>query len=379
MTPFPEPIYVTRPVLPPVDDIAARLREVWASGWLTNGGAQHERLEAALAGYLGAPHFSLFTNGTIALLTAIRALALRGSVVTTPFTFPATPHVLAWSGIEPIFCDIDSETLTLDPAAVERSIRPDTGAILGVHVYGTPCDVQAFDEIASRRGLKVVYDGAHAFGTRVNGIDVARFGDVTMFSFHATKLFHTAEGGALACRDPRVKVAVDRLKNFGILNQDEVAVAGINGKMSELQAVMGLAVLPYVAKEIETRSAIAARYASNFAGTPGLRLVRPPEAVESSSQYCVVRIDPDTFGCSRDDVYTALQKYNVFTRKYFNPLCSSYPSYRHLPSASPSNLPVATRVVREVLCLPIYGALPLDAVDRISEMLMAVPRSAAIR
>jgi dTDP-4-amino-4,6-dideoxygalactose transaminase len=372
-------VYVTRPVLPPVDEIAARLHDVWASGWLTNCGTQHDRLEAALAKYLGAPHFSLFTNGTIALLSAVRALELRGSVVTTPFTFPATPHVLAWSGVEPIFCDIDPETLTLDPAAAERSIREDTTAILGVHVYGTPCDVHAFDALGSRRGLKVIYDGAHAFGTRVHAVEVARFGDATMFSFHATKLFHTAEGGALACRTPQLKTAVDRLKNFGILNQDEVAVAGINGKMSELQAVLGLTVLPRVPAEIEKRRAIAARYAANFAGTAGLRLVRQPASVESSAQYCVVRIDADAFGCSRDEVYTALQKYNVFTRKYFHPLCSTYPGYRHLPSAAPSNLPVATRVVREVLCLPIYGALPLDAVDRISEMLLAVPRSAAVR
>ena len=374
MTPFPEPIYVTRPVLPPLEEISATLAEVWRTAALTNWGALHNRLEERLRVYLGAPQFSLFNNGMTALLVAARALGLRGSVITTPFTFPATVHALAWTGIEPIFCDIDPVTMTLDPARIPEAIREDTSGILGVHVYGVPCDVHGIAGVAQRHGLKVLYDGAHAFGTRLDGTPVAVFGDATMFSFHATKLFHTAEGGALACTSPDLRVAIDRAKNFGILNQDEVGDLGLNGKMNELQAALGLAVLARVPDEIVKRRALTERYAANLAGVPGLQLVTYPASVESSYQYCVVRVDPEQFGCSRDDIWRELQKYNVFTRKYFNPLCSSYPSYRHLPSADPANLPVANRIVQEVLCLPIYGALAPDAVDRICEIVVSLHR-----
>lgn len=372
--PFDEQIFVTRPLLPPLAEVVARLEAVWASRWLTNAGAQHELLEAALRVHLGVPELALFNNGTIALMTAMRALDLSGSVVTTPFTFPATPHSLVWSRIEPIFCDIHPETLTIDPAAVEAAIRPDTTAILGVHVYGVPCHVDALQRIADRHGLKVVYDGAHVFGTTIDGKGIGTFGDITMFSFHATKLFHTAEGGALACQTPAMKASIDHLKNFGILNQEQVDVPGINGKMNELQAALGLAVLDHVAAEVEARRQIVRRYRARLAGVPGLALMPQLPGVTESFQYFVIRIDGAAFGRSRDDVQDSLKASKVLTRKYFFPLCSDYPCYNGLASARPEGLPVAHRAVQEVLCLPIYGTLPLDAVDRICDLLLALRR-----
>src|SRR5918993_1272346 len=367
--PFDEPIYVTRPLLPPLGEVMARLDEVWASRWLTNAGAQHERLEAALRDYLRVPQLSLFNNGTIALMTAFRALNLKGSVVTTPFTFPATPHSLVWSGLTPIFCDIDPVRLTIDPAAVDAAVMPDTTAILGVHVYGVPCHVDALQQIADRHGLRVIYDGAHVFGTTIDGRGIGAFGDTTMFSFHATKLFHTGEGGALACATRELKTTIDNLKNFGILNQEEVGDPGLNGKMNELQAALGLAVLDHVADEIDRRAAIDARYRARLEGVPGLTLLPQLPGVTDSRQYFVVRIDEAGFGRSRDAVHAELKTMNVMTRKYFYPLCSDYPCYRDLPSAAAVRLPVAQRAVREVLCLPIYGTLTLDAVDRICDLL----------
>jgi len=370
--PFDEPIYVTRPLLPPLPALQARLADVWAAQWLTNGGSQHEQLERAIGDYLGVPHVSLFNNGTIALLTAVRALGLSGEVITTPFTFPATPHALSWSGITPVFGDIDPATLTLDPGGVEALITPRTTGILAVHVYGMPCDVTALQAIADRHGLKVVYDAAHAFGTTIQGTGVGAFGDATMFSFHATKLFHTAEGGALTCPGAERKATFDHLKNFGILNQEEVDVVGINGKMNEVQAALGLAVLECVAGEVARRRELIARYRARLAGVPGLGLMPELPGVESSCQYFVVRIDPAGFGCSRDAVFERLKTYNVFTRKYFYPLCSDYPCYRALPSAASGRLPVARAVVEQVLCLPLYGALALSTVDAICDIVTAI-------
>ncbi|MBM3817902.1 MAG: DegT/DnrJ/EryC1/StrS family aminotransferase [Acidimicrobiia bacterium] len=367
--PFDEPIYVTRPLLPPLDALQGRLAEVWSSRWLTNAGEQHERLGAAIGRYLDVPQVSLFNNGTIALLVALRALGIRGGVITTPFTFPATPHAISWSGARPVFCDIDPVRLTLDPARVEALITRDTSCILAVHVYGIPCDVNALQDIADRHGLKVLYDAAHAFGTKIGGVGIGNFGDASMFSFHATKLFHSAEGGALTCRSASLRKTFDDLKNFGILSQEEVSGIGINGKMNELQAALGLAVLECVPAELERRRAVIARYRERLEGIRGLTVVSEPGGVESSCQYFVVRIDPVSFGCSRDTVFDRLKHYNVFARKYFHPLCSTYDAYRDLPSASPAHLPVATRVVQEVLCLPLYGTLPLPAVDAVCDMI----------
>ncbi len=374
ITPFPfdEPVYVTRPVLPPLSSLMARLEEVWGTRQLTNLGSQHERLESALRAYLGVAQLSLFTNGTAALIAAIRALGLRGEVLTTPFTFPATPHALSWSGITPVFCDIDPVTLNLDPAAVDRAVTDRTSGILAVHVYGNPCDVEGLRSVADRHRLTIIYDAAHAFGTRVQSAGIGTFGDVTMFSFHATKLFHTAEGGAVACNDAFLKAKIDALRNFGIRGPEAVETIGLNGKMSELHAALGLSVLEGVAGELAQRRRLMARYRERLALVEGLACVGPANGVENSCQYCVVRIDEAAFGCSRDALHMELRAYNVFTRKYFYPLCADYDCYRCLPSAAAANLPVATRAVQEVLCLPLYGGLSESDVDRICDMVVAI-------
>lgn len=369
---FDEPIYVTRPILPPLDVLQEKLAEVWRSQWLTNGGRQHDELEEAIRSHLQVPHLSLFNNGTIALLAALRGLGLTGDVITTPFTFPATPHSLTWSGITPVFADIDPVRMTVDPEQVEALITPRTTGILAVHVYGIPCDVDRLKAIADRHGLKIVYDAAHAFGVRIGDTSIGNFGDASMFSFHATKLFHTGEGGALVARREALKVAFDRFKNFGIVNQEEVDVVGINGKMNELQAALGLAVLDCVADEVRRRRAIVARYRERLARVPGLTLMPELPGVTNSYQYFVIRIDERLFGCSRDWVFDELRRSNVLTRKYFYPLCTDYECYRGLPSAAPGSVPTARRVATEVLCLPLYGALPLEAVDTICELMIGI-------
>jgi dTDP-4-amino-4,6-dideoxygalactose transaminase len=367
---FTQPLYVARPMLPPLAEYTALLQDVWASGWLANGGEQHRCLEAELSQWLGAPHLSLFNNGTIALIVACQALKLAGEVITTPFTFPATPHVLSWNRITPVFADIDPETLCLDPNRVEASFTPHTSGILGVHVYGVPCDVHALQTLARTHSLRVVYDGAHAFGTLVDGKPIASFGDATMFSFHATKLFHTAEGGALAVSDPQLKQQIDLLKNFGIKNEDEVLMPGINGKMSELQAALGRVVLKHVAAERALRAEIRATYQARLHGTSGLRLHGIPANATDSLQYLVLRIDAQQAGCTRDTLHERLKRFNLITRKYFHPLCSDYSCYQHLPSASPANLPNAYRVASEVLTLPLFGALGQDDVHRICDCIL---------
>lgn len=372
---FATPIYVTRPVLPPLEEFSRRLADVWSAQWLTNAGPQHEALEAALCRHLGVERLSLFNNGTIALLTALRALQLSGDVITTPFTFPATPHSLSLNGLTPVFCDIDPVRMTIDPAQVEASITPRTTAILGVHVYGVPCDVDALHALASRHGLRIVYDAAHAFGTKLHGRPIGSFGDATMFSFHATKLFHTAEGGAIVCRDDAVRRRVDRLRNFGIVDQETVEDIGLNGKMNELQSALGLAVLDHLSEEIARRRMVLDEYRRRLADAPGVTFIPSVDGTESSYQYCVIRIDANAFGRSRDHVHEMLKSHNVFTRKYFFPLCTDYACYRELPSAAPSRFPVARQVVQEVLCLPIYGALPLAAVSTICDLILEYGRA----
>lgn len=354
-------------MLPPLDEYTALLQDVWASGWLANGGEQHHALETELSQWLQAPHLSLFNNGTIALIVACQALRLSGEVITTPFTFPATPHVLSWNNVTPVFADIDPDTLCIDPSSAEALVTNRTSGILGVHVYGVPCDVNALGTLSRNFGLRVVYDGAHAFGTQINGQAIATFGDATMFSFHATKLFHTAEGGALAVNDPDLKKRIDLLKNFGIKNENEVVMPGINGKMSELQAALGRVVLRHVGAERERRAAVRAVYEQRLAPVPGLRLHTVPVGVADSLQYLVLRINAGETGCDRDTLHERLKRYNIITRKYFHPLCSEYSCYSQLPSASPQRLPNAYRVASEVLVLPLYGALSGDDVHRICD------------
>ncbi len=365
--PFEQPVYVTRPLLPPLSDYVERLQAVWDSGWLANGGDQHQRLEAALAEHLQSPHLSLFNNGTIGLIVACQALRLSGEVITTPFSFPATPHVLSWNAVTPVFADVEPGTMNIDPARIESLITGRTTGILGVHVYGTPCRVHEIDEIARTYGLKVIYDGAHAFGAQIDGRPIAQFGDVTMFSFHATKLFHTAEGGALAVRDADTKRRIDLLKNFGIKNEHEVVMPGINGKMSELSAALGLSVLEQVPAERTRRERVARAYLERLARHEGIVPLRPPAGVRDSLQYFVVRIDASRTGIDRDGLHARLRELNIVTRKYFYPLCSQYSCYRHLASAQPAQLPVATRVAGEVLCLPFHGGLSDDDVHRIAD------------
>lgn len=365
--PFAQPVYVSRPMLPPLDEYVEQLREVWDSRWLTNNGAKHQALEHALAQHLRAPHLSLFNNGTIALVVACQALRVAGEVITTPFTFPATPHVLSWNGVTPVFADIDPETMNLDPAQIEPLITNRTSAILAVHVYGTPCDVAGIQAIADLYGLKVVYDGAHAFGTEIDGRPITEFGDVTMLSFHATKLFHTGEGGALVVRDELMKRRVDLLKNFGIKNEAEVVMPGINGKMSELSAALGLANLKQLDAERAGRAAVAAVYDERLTGLPGVRRPTLPANVTDSYQYYVVRITGGSRGRRRDALYEGLKDFNIFARRYFHPLCTEYSCYRSLPTADARRLPVAYQVADEVLTLPLWAALGTDGAHRICD------------
>jgi len=366
---FDKPIYITRPILPPLGEVNEKLKEVWASGWLTNNGPQHTALEEALRSRLGVAHLSLFNNGTIALIVACQSLRLSREVITSPFTFPATPHVLAWNNIKPVFCDIDPVTMNIDAEKIEKLITPQTTAILGVHVFGTPCDVIEIQSIADRYGLKVIYDAAHAFGVKVGPTHIGNYGDISMLSFHATKIFHTAEGGALVYKDKNLKERIDLLKNFGIKNEEEVVMPGINGKMNEIQAVIGLVTLNHLDEEIEKRKELVSAYQSFLKDVEGISYLTMLPNVKSNYQYFVIRVNQRLFGHSRDYLYNRFKQYNVFTRKYFYPLCSDYPCYRHLPSAVPSNLPVAQKVADEVLCMPLYGELTVDDVEKICDLI----------
>jgi dTDP-4-amino-4,6-dideoxygalactose transaminase len=367
--PFKEPIYVTRPLLPDIDDFKGKIKEIWDSKWLTNCGHQHELLEEKLRKHLQVPYLSLFNNGTIALIVAIQAMELSGEVITTPFTFPATPHVLKWNGLTPVFCDIDERTMCIDVKKIKKSITSKTSAILGVHVYGTPCDVSGINKLAKEYGLKVIYDAAHAFGVSINNRSIGTFGDISMFSFHATKLFHTAEGGALAYSDKRLKDKVYYLKNFGIKNENEVVMPGINGKMNEIQAGLGLLVLDKVKAETERRKKIRARYIECLKDTEGVEFTPIEKGVTSSYQYLAVRIKEKVFGASRDFLNKYLREHNVITRKYFYPLCSEYACYRDLPSSAASNLKNAHKAAEESLTLPFYGGLKDPDVEHICSII----------
>ncbi|OGA74824.1 MAG: aminotransferase [Betaproteobacteria bacterium RIFCSPLOWO2_12_FULL_65_14] len=367
--PFAQPIYVTRPLLPDLDRFTERLKEVWATGWLSNAGPQHRVLEERMRDVLKVPYVSLFNNGTIALMVAVQSLRLQGEVITTPFTFPATTHVLAWNGITPVFCDIHPETLTLDPDHIEGLITNKTTAILGVHVYGIPCHVKRIQEIADRHGLRVIYDAAHAFGAEIGGRAIGTWGDISMFSFHPTKLFHTAEGGALGYGNANLKRRIDLLKNFGITGPFEVILPGINGKMNELSAVMGQLVLDMVEEERRLRRAIRQQYARELRGIPGISIVSVPDDVKDSQQYMVIRVRKETYGIHRTELFEYLKQHNVITRPYFYPLISDYPCYRQLPSANADGLPIARKVTEEVLALPFYGGLSDKSVTTICRMI----------
>jgi len=355
---LPEPILVTRPTMPPIEKYQESVQAIWDSRWLTNNGAFHQEFEGRLAEYLGVEHVSLFCNGTIALLVALQMLRItEGEVITTPFTFPATAHVLYWNRLRPVFCDIDDTTLNLDPARIERLISPDTKAIMPVHVFGIPCDIEAVQEVADRHGLYVIYDAAHAFGVRYKGRPIVEAGDLSVLSFHATKLFTSIEGGAIVTKTAGDKKRVDFLKNFGFANEETVIGPGINGKMNEFQAAFGLLQLDMIDEAIAVRARLTALYREGLSGVPGIRLQSDRPDVDHNYAYFPVRVDEEEYGMSRDALYATLKEFNIFTRKYFYPLCTQVPCYSTLPSAASANLPIAERVTKQILCLPIYGTL----------------------
>lgn len=359
--PFKNPVYITRPLLPDLNLVQEKLKEIWDSQWLTNYGKQHQLLEKKIQDYLKVPNVSLFSSGTLALTIAVKALHLSGEVITTPFTFPATPHTLVWNNIKPIFCDIDPITMNIDSYKIESMITDKTTGILAVHIFGMPCNILKIQEVADNYRLKVVYDAAHAFGLR----DIGNYGDISMFSFHATKLFHTVEGGALTYRDGNLKTRIEILKNFGIKNEEEVVEVGINGKMNEIQAVIGLMVLDLVEEEKKKRKNLFNTYIDCLKNVNGIKL----PVLGNSYQYFVIRVNEKIFGMSRDYVHNELRRYNVITRKYFYPLCSEYNCYKYLHS---SNLPNAHKVAKEVLCLPFYGGLSINDVEKICDIIKEI-------
>ena len=348
-------IYVTRPSLPPLDEFVESLREIWDSRQLTNNGPFHKRFEAALAEYLGVKHVSLFCNGMIALQVGLQALEITGEVITTPYSFPATTHAIHWNHCTPVFCDIEPDTCNLDPARIESLITPKTTCILPVHVYGNPCNVEAIQQVADRHGLKVFYDAAHAFGVKLGGRSILEFGDLLMLSFHATKVFNTIEGGALVTDDPKLKQRIDYLKNFGFAGETTVVAPGTNGKMNELVAAYGLLQLKGIDDEIARRAALDMLYRAVLGDVPGLRMLEVPKDVFWNHGYFPVFIDKVACGLSRDELYADLKQHGIFGRRYFYPLISRFPDYEHMASAQPSQLPVATGLADQVICLPMYG------------------------
>jgi dTDP-4-amino-4,6-dideoxygalactose transaminase len=361
---MPERIYVTRPRLPPLEEFIPFLERIWSSHHLTNDGPFHAELERALAEYLGVVHVSLFVNGTLALVTALQALGIKGEVITTPYSFVATAHSLRWNNIDPVFADIDPDSLNLDPAKVEAAVTPRTTAILPVHCYGRPCDVAAIQKIADRHGLKVIYDAAHAFGVKHEGGSILRFGDMSILSFHATKTFTTFEGGAIVCRDATTKRYIESLKNFGIADEVTVVAPGINGKMNEIQAAFGLLQLKYIDHALGLRNEIDIRYRRELSGVRGIRCLGGAIDSRTNHTYFPILVDAHYPG-SRDGLYDRLRQHGVFSRRYFYPLISDMPMYKSLPSSNPENLPVARRTSAEVLCLPIYPDMSMQDQDRV--------------
>jgi dTDP-4-amino-4,6-dideoxygalactose transaminase len=373
-----DPVNVTSPYLPPLEEVLPYLEEIWDSKFLTNGGQFHQRFETALRDRLGVPEVSLFSNATIALVCALQELRITGDVITTPYSFVATSHSLIWNGIRPIFVDIDPDTLNLDPDRIAAAITPQTTAILAVHCYGHPCDVRGIQEVADTYNLKVIYDAAHAFGVEVGDGSVLNHGDLSVLSFHATKVFNTFEGGALISKDPQAKRRIDWLKNFGHAGETTVVATGINGKMHEFSAAMGLVQLEHLGHVLERRRAVDALYRERLAGVPGIRLLGPsPGERVSNYAYFPILLD-GRYPLGRDELNDLLHSNGIRSRRYFYPLISDFPMYRTLPSADRANLPVAADVTERVLCLPIYPDLPLETVGRIAD-LVAQPAQAQLR
>ncbi len=358
-------ITVTSPLLPPLEEFTPYLQKIWESKWITNNGHFHRELEKALAEYLGVPYISLFTNGTLPLITALQALNIKGEVITTPYSFVATTHAIWWNGLTPVFVDVDQKSGNMDPAKIEAAISERTTAIMPVHVYGRPCDTAAIDAIAKKRGLKVIYDAAHAFGVTLNGRSLLLEGDISTLSFHATKTYNTIEGGALVCHDEKMKKQIDYLKNFGFADEVTVVGPGINSKMDEVRAAYGLLSLKYIDEAIKKRQKIAYRYRAELAGIKGLSYFEDLPGVRHNYSYFPIFIDEPAYGLSRDELYNKLKEKNIFGRRYFYPLISKFDPYSALPSAAPANLPVAEKLAAEVLCLPIHHELTESDQERI--------------
>ncbi|MBX7131455.1 MAG: DegT/DnrJ/EryC1/StrS family aminotransferase [Fimbriimonadaceae bacterium] len=357
-------IYVTQPSLPPLEEFIPYLERIWANRILTNGGPFHQELEQTLCDHLGVGFISLFTNATIGLVTALQTLRITGEVITTPFSFVATSHSLLWNGIKPVFVDVDPENLNLDPAKVEAAITPHTTAIMPVHCYGTPCDVAAIQKIADNYNLKVVYDAAHAFGVRDQGGSILRHGDLSVLSFHATKVFNTFEGGAIVSPDAKTKIRIDQLKNFGHVGEVRVVAPGINGKMSEFNAALGLLQLKYIGQALARRRSIDLAYRERLGEIKGIRCLGRPHDIVANYAYFPILVDSD-YPISRDDLYQQLKDRGIHPRRYFYPLISDFPMYRGLVSADRKNLPVAAAAASRVLCLPIYPDLDLSVVEEV--------------
>lgn len=363
-------ITVTAPLLPDLEEFNALLKEIWDSKWITNNGSFHKQLEKELADYLKVPYISLFTNGTLPLLTALQALRITGEVITTPYSFVATTHSIWWNGCKPVFVDIDPATGNIDPDAIEAAITNKTTAIMPVHVYGKPCDVNRIKEIADKYGLKVIYDAAHAFGVEVDGESILNAGDMSTLSFHATKVYNTLEGGALVVHDADMKKRIDYLKNFGFAGETSVVAPGINSKVDEVRAAYGILNLRQVDAAIEARHQVAIKYRESLRPVEGITFMDDMPGVKHNYSYFPIFVDAERYGMTRDELYEKMRSHNVLGRRYFYPLISTFSTYRGLPSAAPENLPKAHKVADSVICLPMHHELSAEDVDRVLELIV---------
>ena len=363
-------ITVTSPLLPDLEEFNTLLKEIWESKWITNNGQFHQQLERELAKYLGVPYVSLFTNGTLPLLTALQALRVTGEVITTPYSFVATTHCIWWSGCKPVFVDIDPATGNIDPDKIEAAITPKTTAIMPVHVYGKPCDTKRIQEIADKYGLKVIYDAAHAFGVKVDGESILNAGDMSTLSFHATKVYNTLEGGAMVMHDEVTKKRIDYLKNFGFAGETEVIAPGINSKVDEVRAAYGILNLRQVDAAIEARHQVAIKYREALRSVDGVTFMEDMPGVQHNYSYFPIFIDAEKYGMTRDELYFKMKAANVLGRRYFYPLISEFSTYRGLPSASKENLPNAHKMADSVICLPMHHELSDVDVEKILKLIV---------
>lgn len=363
-------ITVTTPLLPDLDEFNTLLKEIWDSKWITNNGSFHKQLEKELAEYLKVPYISLFTNGTLPLLTALQALHVSGEVITTPYSFVATTHSIWWNGCKPVFVDIDPATGNIDPDAIEAAITTKTTAIMPVHVYGKPCEVNRIQEIADKYGLKVIYDAAHAFGVEVDGESILNAGDMSTLSFHATKVYNTLEGGALVMHDAETKKRIDYLKNFGFAGETEVVAPGINSKVDEVRAAYGILNLRQVDAAIGARHQVAIRYREALRPVEGITFMDDMPGVRHNYSYFPIFIDAEKYGMTRDALYEKMKSHNVLGRRYFYPLISTFSTYRGLPSAAPENLPKAHKMADSVICLPMHHELSGEDINRVLDLIV---------